>query len=766
MLDNYPQFIAWQFVQRPGKPKPDKVPTDPTTGRPINPHDPQHWRTRAEIERTGYHVGFVLSERDPFFFFDLDACYDPATGWHPEAVHIANVCFPGFAQEVSISGTGLHIMGTCNKAALINRRHKFTTPSRAPLTWLEFYTTERFVALGQGFQGRFDLDGTNMLLQIVPQGNPVEDVDLSTGPVYGYTGPQDDDELLRRMLGAQGSIAQVMGTKARIGDLWAGDASILCQLFPSPTGDAYDRSKADAALMFHLAFWTGKDAGRMDKLFRRSGLMRPKYADRADYRRTTLQAAIGAQQKIYDRIEAPSTASTDATTSMPDGEFLTVAEMQEYFKGFVYVRDLHSIMDRDGTMLKAEQFSATYGGHIFQMSSDMSGAGGTTKNAFEAFTQCRVHRFPKVNTVRFLPQATPGAIIGDAVNTFFPVPVETEEGDITPFFEHVAKMLPDPTDRNILLTYMVSLVQNPGVKFQWAPVIQGTEGNGTSWLASIMTKAIGEKFCHKPKPEDIANKFNAWMINKLFIDVQEIMLDGRYELIENIKDWITDARIEAHSKGTNQFMTDNFANWFLATNHKNALPLTKDSRRFAPLFTAQQTTADLIRDGMTPTYFSELWNWTRTVGYKRIAHWLRTAPIPDARFDPAGACQARAPQTSSTSEAIAMSLGHAEQYVAEAIASGERGFRNGWISTHAAERLLVAKRINATPQRLARILDNLNYKKVKRSDVVIMEEDGKRPTLYIRTDMYSPHMTETDYMTAQGYVAVPVGQVVPLRAVT
>jgi hypothetical protein len=33
-------------------------------------------------------------------------------------------------------------------------------------------------------------------------------------------------------------------------------------------------------------------------------------------------------------------------------------------------------------------------------------------------------------------------------------------------------------------------------------------------------------------------------------------------------------------------------------------------------------------------------------------------------------------------------------------------------------------------------------------------------------DRYSPHMTETDYMTAQGYVAVPVGQVVPLRAVT
>src|SRR5690606_12278151 len=158
----------------------------------------------------------------------------------------------------SISGTGLHIMGTCNKSMLTNRRHKFTTPSRAPKDWLEFYTTKRFVALGQGFQGRFDLDATNLLLQIVPQGNPAEDVDLTAGPAFGYTGPQDDEELLRRMLNAGGSIGQHMGTKARIIDLWNGDASILCQLFPSATGDAYDRSKADAALMMHLAFWTGK----------------------------------------------------------------------------------------------------------------------------------------------------------------------------------------------------------------------------------------------------------------------------------------------------------------------------------------------------------------------------------------------------------------------------------------------------------------------------------------------------------------------------
>lgn len=761
MLDAYPQFIAWQFVQRPGQPKPDKVPTDPTTGRPIDPHNPTHWRSRADIEKTGFHVGFVLSERDPFFFFDLDDCYD-GTAWHPEAVQIAQY-FQDFAQEVSISGTGLHIMGVCNKSLLANRRHKFASPGRPDKKWLEFYTTKRFVALGQGFRGRFELDGTDRLLQVVPQGNPVDDVDLTAGPAHGYTGPSDDEELLRRMLNAGGSIGQIMGTKARIADLWNGDASILCQLFPSASGDAYDRSSADAALMMHLAFWTGKDAARMDRLFRRSALMRPKYADRSDYRKNTLQNAISGQSKIYDMVPtAPIVTATEAAAALPDGEFLVVPEMERLFDGCVYVRDHHSIMVPGGDLLKPDQFSATKGGHIFQMSADMS-SGGTTKNAFEAFTQCRIHKFPKVKSVVFNPRDTPGAIVGDAVNTYFPVEVETEPGDITPFLSHVARMLPDQRDREVLLTYMIALVQNPGVKFQWAPVLQGTEGNGTSWLAKFLTYAIGEKFCHKPKPDDITNKFNAWMMGKLFIEVQEIMFEGRYEMIENIKDWITDDRIEGHAKGANQFMIDNRANWFLATNHKNALPITQGSRRFAMLFTAQQSKADLVRERWVDTdYFPKLWDWTRNGGLRYVAHWLRTAAIPNESLNPAGAGMARAPQTSSTAEAISASMGNAEQYLAEAVAQGERGFRNGWISSHMAEVLLTVKRVSCTPQRLAKILDNLGYQKVERAAAMIIDEDGKRPVLYVRTDLNQQGLSTADYMRAQGYAGVPTATVVQI----
>lgn len=763
MLTNYPQFIAWQFVQGPSDPKPRKVPIDPLTRQAIDPHNPANWRAHDDPALNGHHKGFVLSERDPFFFLDLDACRTE-TGWTDEAVQICQA-FPGFAIEVSISGTGLHIIGTCDKSKLTNRRHKFKAGKQS----VEFYTTKRFMALGHGFQGAFHLDGTDRLLAWIPQGNPADDVELTSGPVLGYTGPADDDELIRRMLSAGGSVNAQMGGKARIGDLWSGDASILCQMFPSASGDAYDRSSADASLMFHLAFWTGKDAERMDRLFRRSALMRPKYAERADYRSATIKNAIGAQARIYDHVVTPQATVEPGQSMLPDDvpvdEFLIVPEMEKLFNGCVYVRDQHKIMVPDGALLAPDQFSASYGGHIFQLSADMR-AGGTTKNAFEAFTQCRIHRFPRVKGVRFLPREKPGSIVGDAVNTYFPSEVVTEEGDVTPFLNHVARMLPDPRDQKILLSYMVALVQNPGVKFSWAPVLQGVEGNGTSWLAKFITYAVGEKFCHKPKPEDITNKFNAWMMGKLFIEVQEIMMEGRYELIENIKDWITDERIEGHAKGINQFMIDNCANWFLATNHKNAVPVTVNSRRFAMLFTAQQTKADMIKEGWITgsgdltEYFPKLWDWTRSGGIRYVAHWLRNAKMPDEQFNPAGICH-RAPVTTSMPEAIAASLGNAEQYLGEAIAIGERGFRNGWISSIPAEKLLTSKRVNITPQKFAKIMENMGYKRVERSGIIIMEEGESRPTLYVRADMEQPGLSAADYMRAQGYASAPtMGQVV------
>lgn len=66
----------------------------------------------------------------------------------------------------------------------------------------------------------------------------------------------DDDALIRRMHDSANG--------AKIAGLWAGDSGA-------------DHSAADLALCFYLAFWCNNDPVRMDRLFRQSGLMRPKW---------------------------------------------------------------------------------------------------------------------------------------------------------------------------------------------------------------------------------------------------------------------------------------------------------------------------------------------------------------------------------------------------------------------------------------------------------------------------------------------------------
>lgn len=749
MIRDYPQFFNWRFEADPSGKKPAKVPYNFRADHRIDPHDARNWMTYSQAAATGHPIGFAITAKDPFFFIDLDNCR-VGQGWSHEAVEIFQR-FPGAAVELSQSGNGLHIMGVCNKAALADRRNKWDG-------WKEFYIKERFIAFGSawGWQGSFQLDFTAALMAFVPvRETPADVMTQRVGPVIEYTGPADDDELIGKALAARGSIAGAFGARASFKDLWTADPSMLVQYFPSPSGDTWDRSSADAALMVHLAFWTGKDAARMDRLFRRSALMRDKYGMRADYRNSTIAGAIAKCAKVYDVVK--STPEQPTVESHAPGEILSVSEQLEYFKGCVYVRDAHRVMIPTGELIPPAQFKAFYGGKRFIMSGD---GGGTTTNAFEAFTENRVVTFPKVHSTCFRPLATPGAIIEGKVNVYTPLTIEARDGDAGPFFDFVTRLLPNERDRMILLTYLAALKQYPGVKFQWAVVLQGVEGNGKSAISRIMEYAIGQRYTHTPAAEDLTNQFNAYLENKLLISVEEIHLQGKRELLDTLKPLITNDRIEVQAKGVDKRMIDNFANWLMMTNHRDAIVKTKNDRRYAIFFTAQQTSTDIIASGMGGDYFRRFYEWLRADGFKIVTRFLERMPLIE-EFNPAGSCQ-RAPDTSTTDLAIHASMGRAEQEIFEAVDSDRQGFKNGWISTYAVELLLKESNIRMARQKIGDMLEACGYKSIGRATKNIIFEGDKRPVLYVEAKKWAGNLTVDDYQIAQGYMK-PDGKVLPFR---
>lgn len=700
----YKQFIVYKLVpslSRPGKM--DKLPCDFRTGSVVSAHDSQYWTdsgtalAAAANYGVDYGVGFSFSDNDDFWFLDIDNCLQADNTWSPLAVGLCSY-FNGCAVEVSQSGKGLHIFGS---GRITHHGCKNTDLG------LEFYSSRRFVALtGTGAVGSCAFDASHLLPGLVSTyfaAESVEQADWSEGPCEGWKGPVDDEELIRRALRSK-SVGSVFGNKASFADLWSGNVSALALAYPDPVRP-YDSSSADAALAQHLAFWTGKDCARIERLMLKSGLVRDKY-EREDYLPRTITGAISRQVEVL----SDRSMEEVSTIVVPTGEqpvpklvegitFISNEDQLKLFAGCVYVSDIHRVFIPGGKLLRPEQFKVAYGGYMFTLDNAND---KTTRDAWEAFTQSQAYRCPKVDSTWFKPNLQPGGITErdghSYVNSYWPVEVARKVGDGTLFFEHLAKVLPDERDRQILLCYMAACVQHKGVKFQWAPLLQGVEGNGKTLFTRCVAEAIGNRYVHWPKASKLAKEFNSWLVGKLFYGVEDIYVaEHKREVIEELKPMITGDNLEIEGKGVDQVTTSVCGNFIFNSNHKDAIRKTKNDRRFAVFFTAQQEVGDLKRDGMTDGYFVKLYDWLRDDGYAIVSELLHTYPIPD-EFNPATGCMERAPHTSSTTLAISASLGSIEQEIREAIDQGVPGFIGGWISSiqlnNLLERIGAARRLS------------------------------------------------------------------------
>jgi putative DNA primase/helicase len=307
-LTAYNQFVVYKIVpsvSRPGKT--DKFPCDYRTGQiKVDAHDPQYW-TDADIATATaialgaeYGVGFVFTENDPFFFLDIDGCLIDGQ-WSPLALSLCTL-FAGCAIEISQSCTGLHIFGIGKPPV-----HSCTNKALG----LEFYHTRRFAALtGCGAIGNCSADMSAVLPALVAQYFPPDtvvagDVDWSDGPCEGWRGPTNDEDLIRRAMNSKSSASAFNG-KASFADLWLANELVLAVSYPDPNGRPYDASGADAALAQHLAFWTGNDCERIERLMRKSQLVRDKWDSHDTYlRELTISRAVARQSDVLQDKSTP-----------------------------------------------------------------------------------------------------------------------------------------------------------------------------------------------------------------------------------------------------------------------------------------------------------------------------------------------------------------------------------------------------------------------------------------------------------------------------
>jgi putative DNA primase/helicase len=276
--------------------------------------DPAKWHSYDEAcelagQRPDVFLGFVLCESVKIAVVDVDGCRDPQTGKLSGLAQTISFLLPGAYAEVSISGTGIHFwFSYCGEM-----------PAHAcKANGAEFYHDKRFFALGSPYavDGNVETDQTMMLAALIgtyfPPAHPSaggEHQVWTTAPDPDWSGPQDDSELLRRALHSTSAAAAFDPKKPSFSDLWEARAARLSAAYPGGPNRPYDASSADAALAQHLAFWTGRDCSRIERLMQSSALVRDKW-ERGDYLKRTVLGAVARQVDVYQdrRPMAPAPA--------------------------------------------------------------------------------------------------------------------------------------------------------------------------------------------------------------------------------------------------------------------------------------------------------------------------------------------------------------------------------------------------------------------------------------------------------------------------
>lgn len=427
---------------------------------------------------------------------------------------------------------------------------------------------------------------------------------------------------------------------------------------------------------------------------------------------------------------SPPPQLPDFNAADTSGEILDSWGCQEWFKGCYFIERLGQIFSLQGRFMDSGKFNGKYGGKHFVITS----TGKTTDEAWKAALRSTVWCVPKVDHVRFLPDQPTFAIITDemgrkGLNTYIPVRINAVAGDVTPWLDWLNRILPNPVDQKILTDYLAHCVKYPGYKIPWAPMLQSVQGIGKTIFSELLEFTLGVMYVYKPKAPELVKSgstFNAWQRGKLMIVVDEIRVDEKRDLIEILKPMVTDARIEIQSKGVDQDMEDNLANWLFFSNYRDAIPINQNDRRFCIMYSAMQSIGDIEAAGMTGQYFVNLYKWMREGGYAAVAHWLLNYPIER------GGLPVRAPASSSHEQALIISRGPYEVAITEAIEDGIAGFKGGYVSVTAAMircKLLGGRTPSA--RTVENTLETMGYVKLGRADRPWMQEDVKsKATLY------------------------------------
>lgn len=233
------QWVCWKFAND------RKIPYNPVDGKPASTTDPETWSSfmTACNSNDFAGIGFVFTKNDQYVGIDIDNCV--VDGILDKPASKIGQLMRSYT-ELSQSGNGIHIIVKGEKPGEKCRAGN-----------VEMYDSGRYFIMTGHRKSSLDIHTRQAEIAILYRTMFPEQVATPTKPRHKPIATQTDIELVSKIL-----MSHQYNTFRK---LWVGH-----------TAEYPSHSEADAA-MCALLFSHTNDPDQIDRIFRKSGLMRKKW---------------------------------------------------------------------------------------------------------------------------------------------------------------------------------------------------------------------------------------------------------------------------------------------------------------------------------------------------------------------------------------------------------------------------------------------------------------------------------------------------------
>ena len=218
-----------------------------------------------------------------------------------------------------------------------------------------------------------------------------------------------------------------------------------------------------------------------------------------------------------------------------------------------------------------------------------------------------------------------------SVNIYEGPHIKSVEGDITPFMEYMAYLVPDYEEREWLLRWFYTIVAFPHIRMLFGILlVSEAQGIGkTTFASDILAPLLGRHNCSWPSEKDIVDsQFNEWLAEKRLVIASEIYSGHSWKCYHTLKAAITDEFARVNKKYQQPYTVRNWAHFIAMSNSTHALKMEDEDRRwFYPTITENK---------WSKQRFNEFHEWLLLGGLSIIKWWCsqQTDPIRKGDYPP------------------------------------------------------------------------------------------------------------------------------------